>query len=911
MTLLLKVACPDCGFHHDSAPLGAGLRCAKCGLDFRALADGEGGSRIISVTPDDMDAVPYSQRSVELPVNSISSVVLADPSLLHDKLLRDVPQKDNARWLGNIRLLKKLGQGGMGTVYRGYDESLLLDVAVKIVPLPAGERDTKFVERFRQEARISAQIIHPHVVRTLHVDEEGGLTYLVMDFVEGQTARELADAKGPLPLPLALQIVLDATSGMQAAHEHCIIHRDIKPDNILVAHDGRVLLSDLGLATAMNNRGPSTGLYVTQRGLLLGTPEYMSPEQWDIGAPIGVSSDIWSMGATLWMLLTHRPPYQGSDLSALARDIKESPLPDIRHLRTDLPDNVISILERCLAKKPQDRFSNADELLIAIQNALDQKQALGLKMDVQSPVDPQLAPVVHSMESIAAKGSTKGRRTADKMSAPPPISKYGLNKREGVSPTPTTNNGLNNSTHLMRSQPIGSRTATWVAVAILSVVATLLWAFMVRAPYSNPLTTLLSVDLGYPTWIKAGEVADLHATLHNSGGRECSVLWITGQKAYTGAHVRVPLEHDADITVTVRDINTGKEIWHRDISVSTELQVQAAEKSIYSIESGTPLKLAGIVRGGAPQANEMRWVDSETPGVSLNNTAIFELPLDTPIGRHTYVLQAKRKEEPDWTNAASDRVIVDVVRRIPPEFSAAMRQGILARENAAVAVKGSTAVALWQEAYDAFKKASEILPGSHADTEKQLCAQSLTNNEKYVALLDETHHLEETAEKLTDADGVSRLTTWSEALRSCSAALALFVRPEARDKVAKLEMKVAETKASLENAERQRVLFETMISQTRQFVKEAKKYLSPAVALPHWEAALSGFQELIKRFPARVSEFALELREVQENRDRIFLIENLGITPGKRTEIVPEVTPPKQPAGNGNATKPPGLLKHK
>ncbi|MCY3021911.1 MAG: protein kinase, partial [Planctomycetota bacterium] len=371
MALLLKVACPDCGQVLADAPLGAELRCAKCGRDFRAQGDGEGASRIISATPDDLDGIPYSQRSIEVPVNSVSSLIVADPALLYDKLLRDTPLRENTRWVGKVRLLKKLGQGGMGSVYRGYDESLALDVAVKVLPLPSGARDDQFVQRFRQEARISARINHPNVVRTLHVDEQGDLIYLVMDFIEGQTARCLVDTKGPLMLPLALQIIHDATLGMQAAHAHGVIHRDIKPDNILIADDGRVLISDLGLAKAISTGGRSPRMPVTRLGLLLGTPEYMSPEQWDIGADAGPAADIWGMGATLWMLLTRRPPFDEKDMSILARQVKEGPLPDIRLVRPTLPDRVLDILLRCLEKRPEDRFTDSAELLRALDAALE------------------------------------------------------------------------------------------------------------------------------------------------------------------------------------------------------------------------------------------------------------------------------------------------------------------------------------------------------------------------------------------------------------------------------------------------------------------------------------------------------------------------------------------------------------
>ena len=202
MSLLLKVACPSCGNHQDSL-IGEEIRCDGCGNDFRALGHGESASRIISVTPDELEHIPYSQRITTVPRNSASSLILSDPTLLDDMMLRDLPMRDNARWAGRVRLIKKLGQGGMGAVYRGFDESLMLDVAVKILPVPPGGREAHFVDRFRQEARISAQINSTNVVRTRDVGENGCVVYLVMDFIDGQTARQLLDRKGLIPVPQA------------------------------------------------------------------------------------------------------------------------------------------------------------------------------------------------------------------------------------------------------------------------------------------------------------------------------------------------------------------------------------------------------------------------------------------------------------------------------------------------------------------------------------------------------------------------------------------------------------------------------------------------------------------------------------------------------------------------------------
>lgn len=882
VTLLLKVACPTCGTTHDAASLGAEMRCSRCGKDFRAQGDGEGASRVLSVTPDELNDIPYSQRTIEVPVNSVSSVILGDPALHTDKLLRDIPLKENAKWVGKVRLLKKLGQGGMGTVYHGYDESLALDVAVKILPSPNGPRDAQFVQRFRQEARISAQINHPNVVRTLHVDEQGDLIYLVMDFVAGKTARDLVDSKGPLMVPLALQIIHDVALGMQAAHQHHVVHRDIKPDNILVADDGRVLLSDLGLAKAVSTSGHGQHMPVTRLGLLLGTPEYMSPEQWEIGATVGPAADIWSVGATLWMLLTHKPPYQEKDLALLARKVREAPLPDIRDERPTLPDPVCEILQRCLAKKPSDRYADASELLAAIDAALNDLAA-GRVAITPRPKTPSVASVFAHTRPAEVSATTAA---ALAVPAPPTLPAI-------PGPPPSAPSRA----HLVALLFVAAVLGGWGLFTLNAQNRT-------RPP--GALVPALSLDLRCPSSVKPGQEAELAADL--SGGLpqgEYAMSWLAGEKVYAGHEVRVPIEQDTEFTFVVRNKNTAREVAKRSVRVAVELQARAAEKDFYQITAGSPLRLEGRVRGGAgAQKIETRWIDPAHPERVLASGLAIELlqqPAFREPGRYTLQLQAKRKEQPDWTNAASDKVTVQIDKLIPPEYKTTLQLGIDARERAKAAATGADAAANWRVAQSIFEKALQVFDDDDAKAEIAQCKQRLELEARYAALLSETRRLREDAEAVPASDGVKRLIAWTEAMRPCSSALVLFDRTEVREQAAAIEAKLRVLRNSMEGAEQERAVFDGLIAKARASAKEAKKYLSPSVALPHWEAALSGFQELGKMFPKRAEEFALELKEVQENRDKAFLFDNLGVVPVPSVEKPQEMKPaakdaPKLPA---------------
>jgi len=878
MALLLKVACPDCGQAQASAPLGAEIRCLKCGRDYRAQGDGEGASRIISVTPDEMDSIPYSQRSVEVPVNSVSSLIVADPALLYDRMLRDAPLRENARWVGKVRLIKKLGQGGMGAVYRGFDESLALDVAVKILPLPSGARDDQFVQRFRQEARISARINHPNVVRTLHVEEQGDLIFLVMDYVEGQTARKLVESKGPLMLPLALQIIHDASLGMQAAHAHDVVHRDIKPENILIGDDGRVLLSDLGLAKAISTGGRSPRMPITRLGLLLGTPAYMSPEQWDVSADITAAVDIWSMGATLWMLLTQKPPFDEKDMALLARRIREAPLPDIREVRPNLPDCVLDLLQRCLAKKPEDRFDESGELLSALNAALEELASGRARVTPRPPPRPLTPPGL----PVPQLATATAQPTA-------PQTRHGQDNRGTLA-------GVSG-----RRAAKPARRATWAAGLVLASAAG--WAAYTlytrsASPPPAPVEPAVALDLSYPAHIKPGQEAELSALVSSADPERFAVLWISGEKAYAGGRIRVPLAHDADFTVVVRDKHRGREAARREVKVSVDLQAHAAEKDLFEIISGTPLKFEGRVEGGPrTEALEMRWVEMAQPDTAIAGGAVLNLAENSRFrnpGRYAFVFQARRKDSANWSGAATDKVVVQVARRVPAEFTAAVQAGSVARQRALQAASGTEALAAWKEALAAFEKATAVFDGDdEAKLYVEQCRQRLNQEEKYLGLLKEARRLREAAESVPEADGLRRLAAWSEALQPCTAAGALFDREEVRTQAAAAEAKIKALKTVLESAEDERTRFERLIAHARREAKEAAKYVNPSVALPHWEEALSGFMELSKGFPKRVDEFALELKEAQENRDKAFLYNNLGIIPARAPEKTQVPGPPR------------------
>ncbi|MFN3241650.1 MAG: protein kinase domain-containing protein [Planctomycetota bacterium] len=282
--------------------------------------------------------------------------------LHQDPLLRDAPTVHGFKVLDPVVLYARVGAGGMGAVYRGRHFNLDIDVAVKCLkPSLAGE-SPEFVGRFEREARLAASLRHQNVVTVMDVQQKHGLHYLVMEFVTGETARERVQRKGALAEQEALAILFGAVAGLAEAHGRGIVHRDIKPDNVLVSLAGRVKLADLGLAKASASSGQSISL----ASGVMGTPQYMAPEQWD-SPDVGPTADVWALGAMLYFLLAGRHAIEAPTLAAMARKVQDQPFPSLRAQRDDLSDDVLALFERCVARDPAQRFADAGALSAALR----------------------------------------------------------------------------------------------------------------------------------------------------------------------------------------------------------------------------------------------------------------------------------------------------------------------------------------------------------------------------------------------------------------------------------------------------------------------------------------------------------------------------------------------------------------
>lgn len=271
----------------------------------------------------------------------------------------------SGREFGGCQLLEIIGRGGMGYVYRALQKSLDRHVAVKLLPLQLIE-DAAYVERFQLEAKAIARLSHPNVVQVFDAGQEGGYYYIIMELVEGGTLKELI-ARRRLPSVLEITDFLEQSAmGLGAAHQRGIVHRDVKPGNIMFTADRRVKVTDFGLAKAVREESQD----ITRTGEVVGTPAYMSPEQCQAGA-VDHRSDVYSLGAAIFHFAVGKPPFSADGaVQVMLKHIQERPEEMLR-VRPDIPVGLSNIIDRCLAKDPFDRYQACDELILDIHRAAE------------------------------------------------------------------------------------------------------------------------------------------------------------------------------------------------------------------------------------------------------------------------------------------------------------------------------------------------------------------------------------------------------------------------------------------------------------------------------------------------------------------------------------------------------------
>ena len=365
---------------------------------------------------------------------SIAEGADADDSLLNDLLAKverirseagsashdqsgeaDLPQQ-----IGQYQLLEKLGRGSMGAVYKGLHTKLKRPVAVKLLPFYR-QRSPSAVSRFHREMEAVGRLDHPNIVRAYDAGEADGQFFLVMEFVDGANVSSLVRAGGPLEIADACEIVRQAAIGLQHAHQHGLVHRDVKPSNLMLAKSGVVKVLDLGLARFQAEGGEGEA---TASGQIIGSPDYMAPEQGSNPREADARADVYALGCTLYFLLAGMPPFGSKRHDTLVQKVmahaNEDAVP-AQQLRPDVPNEVAAILDKMMAKDPAGRCSTAEvvQLLTPFCAGNDLAQlftkrraippAIQGAASISGPPSPER--YLKSLRMLADRRAASGRKT--------------------------------------------------------------------------------------------------------------------------------------------------------------------------------------------------------------------------------------------------------------------------------------------------------------------------------------------------------------------------------------------------------------------------------------------------------------------------------------------------------------------
>ena len=271
-------------------------------------------------------------------------------------------QKINDRY----EIIRSIGEGGMANVYLGYDTILDRNVAIKVLRGDLSN-DEKFVRRFQREALSASSLAHPNIVEMYDVGEDDGTYYIVMEYVEGKTLKQLLKKRGTLTLSEAIDIMSQLTDGMAHAHDSYIIHRDLKPQNIMIKDDGQIKITDFGIAMALN------ATQLTQTNSVMGSVHYLPPEQAS-GKGSTIKSDIYSMGIIFYELLSGSLPFRGDNAVEIALKHMRDPLPSLRAENSAIPQSIENIIKKATAKNPKNRYDSAREMHEDLLTALNDER---------------------------------------------------------------------------------------------------------------------------------------------------------------------------------------------------------------------------------------------------------------------------------------------------------------------------------------------------------------------------------------------------------------------------------------------------------------------------------------------------------------------------------------------------------
>ncbi|WP_069801205.1 FHA domain-containing serine/threonine-protein kinase [Thermogemmatispora onikobensis] len=379
------------------------------------------------------------------------------------------------RSLGQFRIVEPLGAGGMATVFKAYQPSLDRYVAVKVLPARYAH-DPVFVKRFEQEARSVAKLVNPHIVQIHDFGEQEKITYIVMEYVDGGTLRDRLKSRS-LSLVEAVDFLLQAAEGLRCAHSHNIVHRDVKPSNMLLRRDGHLLLSDFGIAKILEGT-----THLTRAGVGIGTPQYMSPEQ-STGQAVDQRSDIYSLGIVFFECLTGRVPFTAENPVSVTLKHLQEPLPIEPLRQAGVPAVIEQVVVKMTAKAPADRYQSIEEMAEALAAAMNAARLPLPRAWRLSTVPPPLSSEGSSSGSVSTLLSPQlGSWPAPPGARPQSAPSYGTPAATGASSSSTSGQSL--------GEPLAPRATSGTPFPTVT-----LSCFRCGTP--NPSTRLFCTTCGY------------------------------------------------------------------------------------------------------------------------------------------------------------------------------------------------------------------------------------------------------------------------------------------------------------------------------------------------------------------------------------------------------------------------------
>ncbi len=385
--------------------------------------------------------------------------------------------------LGNYLILDKIGAGGMGDVYLAEHRRMERRVALKTLPATM-TRDTQSIQRFHREVKAAAKLSHPNIVAAYDADEANGVHYFVMEHVDGTDLSAVVKKQGVLKVETAIDYILQAAKGLEFAHNKGVIHRDIKPANMLLDNDGTVKILDMGLARIEDEAHEIPATQLTQDGSVMGTVDYMAPEQAKDTHTADARSDIYSLGCSLYYLLTGESVYRGSTMVNRIMAHQNDPIPSLAGKHILISQDVDAVFQKMVAKKPEDRFQSMSEVIVAIENCIQMKSSSTVATE---PSDPELQKFLQSQKFASSPTVVM---SADAMAAEKPLTDT---QNESLT-SGFLNNTLGGTSYqplAKRKQSIGKRGGIIAGVVLASLILIAGIVFKIDTPAG---TIILDID---------------------------------------------------------------------------------------------------------------------------------------------------------------------------------------------------------------------------------------------------------------------------------------------------------------------------------------------------------------------------------------------------------------------------------